>query len=131
MYFFKSNADLNHIDELCANAVKQGIVNESKYTNPDMFKPNIYNTLGLSDVLNSGVCCFYLNYDDIERHKEIIAYFFKNKMISHTKTGRLYNISFKLDNQTRKNEYGENFKPKLKLSNFIDLNTGKWISKSS
>ena len=44
-----------------------------------------------------------------------------------TKTGRLYNISFKFDDQTRAGEYGADFKGAIKLAQFIDLNTGEWI----
>ena len=48
-------------------------------------------------------------------------------MIRKTKTGKLYNISFKLDNQTRAMEYGDKFKGKITLSDFINLETGEWI----
>ena len=48
-------------------------------------------------------------------------------MIQRTKKGKLYNISFKLDNQTRSGEYGEAFKSSIKLSNFINLDTEEWI----
>lgn len=74
-----------------------------------------------------GVACFYLNIDDIERHKRILQYFLDHDMIRRTKTGRLYNISFKLDNQTMAGAYGDDFKAELKLENLMDLNTGKWL----
>ena len=50
-----------------------------------------------------------------------------NELILKTKTGRLYNISFKFDDQTRAGEYGADFKGVIKLAQFIDLNTGEWI----
>lgn len=121
MYFFKESDNVNYVKKLCADAVEQGIVSEAKHTNPDSFGLNPYG----SD--DSGVCCFYLNCDDIDRHKKVLSYFIKNNMIQKTKTGKLYNISFKLDNQTRAMEYGDKFKGKITLSDFIDLETGEWI----
>lgn len=121
MYFFKSSDDIEHINELCANAVEQDIVDEAKHTNPDSFGLNPHGSA------DSGVCCFYLNCDDIEGHKKILTYFLENNMIQRTKKGKLYNISFKLDNQTRAGEYGEEFHSNIKLSDFINLDTGEWI----
>ena len=60
-------------------------------------------------------------------HKRIIKYFLDHEMIRRTKTGKLYNISFKLDNQTDAGAYGNDFKAELKLDNLINLNTGEWI----
>lgn len=76
---------------------------------------------------NHYVYVFYCNYDDIERHKKIIKFMMKNNLIQKTKTGRYYNISYKLEDQTQRREYGDNFIPILKLENFIDLYTGKFI----
>lgn len=121
MYFFKSSDDIEHINELCSNAVEQDIIAEAKHTNPDSFGLNPHGSA------DSGVCCFYLNCDDIERHKKILTYFLENNMIQRTKKGKLYNISFKLDNQTRAGEYGKAFKSSIKLSNFINLDTEEWI----
>ena len=50
-----------------------------------------------------------------------------NNLIRRTKDGRLYNLSFKLNVQTRSGEYGKDFKAELKLSDLIDLNTGEWL----
>jgi hypothetical protein len=36
-------------------------------------------------------------------------------------------MSFKLDSQTKNNEYKENFISKLTLDKFIDLKTGDWL----
>lgn len=49
-----------------------------------------------------------------------------HRLIPRTKTGKLYNISFKLDDQTRANEYGENFKAQLTLDMLVELITGEW-----
>ena len=75
----------------------------------------------------TGVICFYLNGDDIENHRRVIRFMMDNELIQKTKTGRLYNISFKFDDQTRAGKYGADFKGVIKLAQFIDLNTGEWI----
>lgn len=121
MYFFSINDDLNRIDKLCSDAVELGIVQESKHTHFDFIGLN-----PMAKDKNTGVCCFYLNYDDIEGHKKIITYFIKNNMIPKTKTGKFYNNSFKLDDQTRAGQYGTDFNGTIKLEQFIDLYTGKW-----
>ena len=73
-----------------------------------------------------GVACFYVNGDEIDSHKKVIEFFLANKLIKTTKAGKLYNISFKYDRQTREGQYGENFAGEIKLEQFIDLSTGKW-----
>ena len=50
-----------------------------------------------------------------------------NNLIRKTKAGKLYNISFKYDNQTRAGEYGTAFTGEIKLEHFVDLQTGKFI----
>jgi hypothetical protein len=107
MYFF---SDKKFIAKICEDVVKKNIVKHSKHTDDE-----------------TGVACFYLNCDDIDTHKKIILYFIENNLISRTKSGRLYNISFKLDNQTRAGEYGDKFKSDIKLSNFVNLDTGEWL----
>ncbi len=110
MYF--SN-DLKRCQEVVSNAVKSGIVKEAKYAYPD-----------------GGACCFYLHIDDFEGHRRVIEYFLKNDMIRRTKTGKLYNIAFKLDSQTIAGEYGNAFQSELKLEQLMDLSTGEWIRKA-
>lgn len=77
--------------------------------------------------MESGVICFYLNGDDIENHRRVIEFMIDNQLIRKTKTGKLYNISYKFDDQTRAGEYGADFSGTIKLEHFIDLKTGKWI----
>lgn len=96
--------------KICKEAVDTGVVFESKH----------------SDDLK-GVCCFYLNGDDIEAHKRVIKYFLDNNLIRKTKTGKLHNIAFKYDEQTRAGEYGEDFQAEIKLDSFLNLETGEWI----
>lgn len=100
MYFFK---DKKVAAEKCENAVKDRIVTQAKHSNAE-----------------TGVACFYLNCDDIDAHKKVISYFIKNNMIAKTAKNRFYNIPFKLDQQTRRGEYGETFKSEITLDKFID-----------
>lgn len=83
------------------------------------------------EVAPTGVICFYLNGDDIENHKRVIQFMMDNDLIRKTKTGRYYNNSFKFDDQTRAGEYGADFEGKIKLDEFIDLKTGRWIRKEA
>ncbi len=110
MYFFRDQEGRKFTEERCREVVEKEIVQEAKLS-----------------IGPEGVACFYLNIDDIEGHKRIIQYFIDHDMIRRTKTGKLYNISFKLDDQTRAGEYGEDFKAELKLEELINLSTGEWL----
>ena len=110
MYFYRDEEGRKFTEERCREAVEQEIVGEAKCSDN-----------------NEGIACFYLNIDDIERHKRIMQYFLDHDMIRRTKTGKLYNISFKLDDQTRSGAYGDDFRAELKLENLMDLYTGKWL----
>lgn len=107
MHFFNNKEFAAHI---CEEAIVQNICAESKHTDAE-----------------TGVCCFYLNFDDIEGHKRVIKFFIENDLIRKTKTGKLYNIPFKLDDQTRAGQYGADFVSGIKLEQFVNLNTGKFI----
>ena len=107
MYFFN---DRKFVERICTEAVEQGVVVESKHSDN-----------------NEGVACFYLNCDDLEGHKRVISYFLENNLIRRTKAGKLYNISFKRDEQSSLLEYGSRFKSEINLSKFIDLTTENWI----
>lgn len=45
----------------------------------------------------NGACCLYLNGNDREGHKRMLHYKLDNGPIRKTKSGKLYNISFKYD----------------------------------
>lgn len=105
MYFFNNK---NYISKICKEAIKNNIVKQCKHTNEE-----------------EGVSCFYLDCDDIEGHKKVLRYFLKNNLIKRTKNGRLCNISFKLDEQTKLGQYGDNYKSDIKLDKFVDLKTGE------
>lgn len=107
MYFF---SDYSFAKKICREVVDLGIVIESKHSESA-----------------DGVCCFYLNEDDYKTHKKIIAYLLNNNLVRKTKKGKLYNISFKKDEQTLNNEYGDMYSSQIKLEQFVDLETGEWI----
>lgn len=107
MHFFNN---VEFAEEVCSKAIASDVCVESKH----------------SDAVE-GVCCFYLNGDDIEAHKRVIRFFIENGLIRKTKAGKLYNISFKYDAQTDAGQYGENFVAEIKLDQFVDLATGKFI----
>ncbi len=58
--------------------------------------------------------------------KRTIQFFLDYDLIRRNKAGKLYNISFKFDDQTRAGEYGELFQSDIKLERFLDLLTGEW-----
>ena len=106
MYFF---GDIEFAAKVCQEAVETDIVAEAKHSDS-----------------SEGVCCFYLNGDDLASHKRVIQFFLENGLIQRTKTGRLYNISFKYDDQTQAGQYGKHYYPEIKLDQFIDLATVEW-----
>ncbi len=111
MHFFTDQA---FAKEICQKAINEHICYECKCTDMAMVeKP-------------TGVICFYLNGDDIENHKRVIQFMLDNYLIQKTKKGSYYNISFKLDDQTRAGQYGADFEGKIKLDQFINLKTGEW-----
>lgn len=109
MYFFN---DKEFASRICIKAISEKVVVEAKHSDSD-----------------EGVSCFYINITDLEAHKKVISFFLKNQLIKHTKQGRLYNISFKLDSETHNGQYAflNNLDPSLKLEDFVDLNTEQWI----
>lgn len=120
MYFFEKK-DLETVSNICKSAIERNIVQCCKHNNKFGCESSPYGNG------NSGVACFYLHFDDIHTHKKILEFFLENNLIKKTKTGKLYNISFKLDNQTLSNQYGTSFNSTIKLSDFINLESGAWI----
>ena len=112
MYFFD---DQEFAQKICQKAIDEGVCYECKCTDMELTGQP------------TGVICFYLNGDDIENHKRVIQFMMANDLIRKTKTGKYYNNSFKFDDQTRAGEYGADFEGKIKLEQFIDLQTGEWI----
>lgn len=112
-------SDLERADNLVREAVVTGAVIEAKRSTA------AHMALSRSD---TGVCCFYLNGDDSEAHHRAIEFLLGHDLVRRTKTGRLYNVSFKFDEQTRAGEYGDNFHAKNRLADFVDLDTGEFIA---
>lgn len=115
MYFFKEK-DKEFATQICKKAIEEKIVLEAKHTADEILKYK-----------GTGVACFYIHYDDIDAHKRVLSFFLKNELVLRTKKGHLYDISFKLDNQTLNGQYGNDFSSEIKLSKFIDLESGKWL----
>ena len=99
---------------VCEKAISEDVCYACKCTDMETAKSSTY------------AICFYTNCDDLEGHKKILEFMISHRLIPRTKTGKLYNISFKLDDQTRANEYGENFKAQLTLDMLVELTTGEW-----
>ena len=97
---------------LCRRAALEGVVAECKHSDDA-----------------TGACCFYLEGDDLEAHRRAIGFFLDNGMVRRTKAGRLYDIPFKYDSQTRAGQYDGAFVAQLKLHDFVDLSTGEWIAR--
>lgn len=117
MYFFDSTEEgIAFAKKVCLEIVNSGVAIEAKHTDEDIVR-----------ISGSGVCCFYCDGANIEAHKKIIDFMIKNEMIRKTKTGKLFNISFKYDTQTRGNQYGSEFESQIKLKNFVNLETGEWL----
>jgi len=116
MYFF---TDQYLAIALCQKAIDEHVCYECKCSDLEFSKAE------------KGVLCFYLNGDDIENHKRVLRFMIDNNLIERTQTGRYYNISFKFDSQTIAGEYGEDFKSKIKLDNFLNLQTGEWIDSNT
>lgn len=112
MYFFDNQ---EFAKKICQKAIDEGVCYECKCTDMELTGQQ------------TGVICFYLNGDDIENHKRVIQFMMTNDLIRKTKTGKYYNNSFKFDDQTRAGEYGADFEGKIKLEQFINLQTGEWI----
>lgn len=113
-------ADLERAEELVREAVTVGAVIEAKCSTEAQM------ALSRKRV---GVCCFYLNGDDDEAHRRVIKFMLDHNLVRRTKGGKLWNISFKFDDQTRAGEYGEGFQAKICLADFVDLETGEFITR--
>lgn len=113
MFFFN---DIEFAEEICREAALGKVVAECKHSSPE--------TLAKS---GRGVACFYLNMDDGEAHRRVIAFLLEHDLVRRTKSGKLFNIGFKLDDQTRAGEYGPAFKAQIRLGDFVDLESGEFL----
>jgi len=122
MIFFNAN-NYEFVKEICIKAINEKIINSCKHTAFEI-DSLIHEK---SEKYNSGVICFYLDGTLDTEHKKVLKFLKNNDLIRKTKTGKLYNISFKFDDQTRMGEYGNKFNPIIKLSDFINLETYEFI----
>ena len=113
-------ADLERADELCA----RGRPSRARSSRRSVARAK---HVALSRA-GTGVCCFYLNGDDTEAHRRAIGFLLGHGLVRRTKAGRLYNVSFKFDEQTRAGEYGDDFHAKICLADFVDLDTGEFLA---
>ncbi len=119
MYHFSNDEDsIEYAKSVCKEAVERGIVQTAKHTR-----------FGFIFGPPTGVACFYIHGDDDAAHRRVIAYFLEKGLIRKTKTGKLYNISFKYDEQTREGQYANDFVAEIKLDQFLNLSTGEWLRK--
>lgn len=113
MFYFN---DIEFAEEVCRKAALGMVVAECKHSSSESVIEN-----------GRGVACFYLNSDDVGGHRRVIAFMLEHGLIRKTKSGKLYNIGFKLDGQTRTGEYGIGFKARITLSDFVDLESGEFL----
>lgn len=121
MYFFDENW-YKEVQGICKRALDEDVVKVCKHTKLDIKKGFDENKVKPK----TGVVCFYVNGLNSDEHRKVIEFLLENNLIRRTKSGRLYNISFKFDYQTISDEYGEGFNPIIKLSDYVNLKTGKF-----
>lgn len=113
MFFFN---DIEFVEEVCREAALGKVVAECKHSSCETLAKG-----------RRGVACFYLNMDDDEAHRRVIAFMLEQDLIRRTKSGKLFNIGFKFDDQTRAREYEAAFKAQIRLGDFIDLESGEFL----
>lgn len=109
----------NEMQELILKAIKQGATPLVKHTDPDMLAFNPY-------AKNGSLAIIWYSNDEENSLKGLVEFLIDHGLVSRTKTGKYYNISFKYDKQTQNGEYGEKFKPSISLKDIMDLNTGEF-----
>lgn len=96
-------SDKGFADQICNDVVEKHLIPKSCYTNAD-----------------SGMCCFYLSYDDLTAQEHIIRFMILNGLIGETVFGRLDNIPFQPVSQYASHDI-------LYLDHFINLYSGEFI----
>lgn len=110
--------DFDHAEELVREAVLTGAVICAKRGTPYQMR--------MTDNVST-VCCFYLNGDDAEAHRRALRFMLEHDLVPKSSAGRLANVPFKYDEQTRAGEYGDRFRPRVTLSDFVNLDTGEFL----
>lgn len=73
----------------------------------------------------SGIVCYYVSGTSLSDHYRVINFMLENNLIRLTSNLNYFDVSFKFNGQSWSKEYGPNFEGLIKLSNLIDLATGK------
>lgn len=107
MYFYY---DVNQADAYCRRAVDNCITNRAKHSNA-----------------TSGICGFYVDIGDNDGHRRVIKFLLDNDLVRRTASGRLFDIAFKYEVSDYFGDFGEATLPKLKLSDFVDLDSGEML----
>lgn len=110
----------DELQGLILKAIKQGVTPLVKHTNLDTitFNPRAKD--------GSWVIVWYSS-DDENCLKSLAKFLVDEGLVQKTKTGKLYNIAFKYDEQTRNDEYAGEFKSKISLQDLMNLNTGELL----
>lgn len=96
---------------MCKEAVETGLVAEARHRSA-----------------LRGTIAFYLNSTDIERHKKVLAYFKDHGLLRRTKNGNYADLPFKLIYPADVNEFGNQAKADILLSQFMNLETGEFLA---
>ena len=112
MVFF---TDAEKASSICEDAVASGAVAEAKHS----------TALSVSLSRDGrGVMCLYVNGGDAEGQAKAVRFLVDRGLVRKAKSGKLCDMPFKYDWQTRMNMYGKGFHPFLHLSDLVDLETG-------
>lgn len=76
-----------------------------------------------------GVICFYVAGTDLTHHMRVINFLIENQLMRITSDLQYADSSFKFNGQSWSKQYGNQFKGLIRLSHFINLETGVPIPK--
>ncbi len=109
MFYFNSQ---EFAIEIINKALTDNIVSYAKHTKGD-----------------SGICCLYASGLDFENHLRVIDFMIENNLVRLTNNLSYFDTTFKFNSQSWAKEYGNPFEGTIKLSDFINLQTGNQLNK--
>lgn len=77
--------------------------------------------------LDTTVCLLHCLSTDRNMMKRVLRYMIDTNKVQKTKSGRLYNISYKFIAQSQAGLTGDKFVALIKLEDFVDLHTGEFL----
>lgn len=77
--------------------------------------------------LDTTVCLLHCLSTDRDMMKRVLRYMIDTNKVQKTKSGRLYNISYKFIAQSQAGLTGDKFVALIKLEDFVDLRTGEFL----